>query len=61
MLRDAHFSVICSVSDRDFNKGKDMSSMWGLTKIVVEGERAKDVYDLCVVLERVRCFKFLGT
>lgn len=38
-----------------------MSSMWGLTKIVVEGERAKDVYDLCVVLERVRCFKFLGT
>lgn len=46
MLRDAHFSVICSVSDRDFNKGKDMSSMWGLTKIVVEGERAKDVYDL---------------
>ena len=23
-----------------------MSSMWGLTKIVVEGEKAKDVYDL---------------
>ena len=23
-----------------------MSSMWGLTKIVVEGEKAKDIYDL---------------
>ena len=25
-----------------------MSSMWGFTKIVVEGEKAKDVYELGV-------------